>query len=72
MTHPSNEARIFLSAEWRNLVMLNYEVDPRLLREYVPPGTELDSHGGRTLVSLVGFQFLRTRLFGVFTVSLPH
>lgn len=68
MTHPSNEARIFLSAEWRNLVMLNYEVDPRLLREYVPPGTELDSHGGRTLVSLVGFQFLRTRLFGVFTV----
>jgi uncharacterized protein len=56
--------RVFLSAEWRDLVMLNYEVDPRLLREYVPRGTELDSFGGKTLVSLVGFRFLRTRLFG--------
>jgi uncharacterized protein len=65
----SNEARIFLSAEWRNLVMLNYEVDPLLLRDYVPLGTELDSQCGRTLVSLVGFQFLHTRLFGV--LALP-
>jgi hypothetical protein len=23
---------VFLSAEWRDLVMLNYEVDPALLR----------------------------------------
>ncbi|MGA8767010.1 MAG: DUF2071 domain-containing protein, partial [Candidatus Acidiferrales bacterium] len=57
--------RVFLSAEWRDLVMLNYEVEPRLLRPYVPRGTELDSFGGKTLVSLVGFQFLRTKLFGV-------
>lgn len=44
--------------------MLNYEVDPALLREYVPRGTELDSFGGRTYVSLVGFRFLRTKLYG--------
>jgi uncharacterized protein len=68
MAHGNNEARVFLKAEWRDLVMLNYEVDPRLLEEYVPPGTELDSHLGRTLVSLVGFQFLRTKLFGVLTL----
>jgi uncharacterized protein YqjF (DUF2071 family) len=68
MSHGSKESRIFLSAEWRNLVMLNYEVDPRLLREYVPVGTELDSQDGRTLVSLVGFQFLHTKLFGVLPV----
>jgi len=49
MKQSSNEARIFLAAEWRNLVMLNYEVDPHLLRDYVPLGTELDSHcGGRS------------------------
>jgi uncharacterized protein len=55
---------VFLSAEWRDLVMLNYEVDPMLLKEYVPRGTELDSFQGKTYVSLVGFRFLRTKLFG--------
>jgi uncharacterized protein YqjF (DUF2071 family) len=58
------DERVFLSAEWRDLVMLNYAVDPRLLRDYVPRGTELDSFGGKTYISLVGFRFLRTKLFG--------
>src|SRR5712671_6457593 len=57
------ENRIFLSAEWRALVMLNYEVDRSLLEEYVPPGTVLDSFDGRTYVSLVAFRFLHTKLF---------
>jgi hypothetical protein len=68
MKQSGDESRTFLSADWRNLVMLNYEVDPRLLRGYVPAGTELDSHDGRTLLSLVGFQFLHTKLFGVLTL----
>jgi uncharacterized protein len=54
-----------ISAEWRDLVMLNYEVDPRLLSHYVPPGTSLDSFDGKTYVSLVGFQFRRAKVFGV-------
>lgn len=54
----------FLSAEWRDLVILNYAVDPALLRNYVPHGTELDSFQGKTFVSLVGFRFLRTKVFG--------
>jgi uncharacterized protein len=37
--------------------MLNYEVDPRLLDSYLPPGTALDSFEGRTYLSLVGFRF---------------
>jgi len=56
--------RVFLSAEWRDLVMLNYEVEPPLLRSHLPPGTELDSFDGRTYVSLVGFRFLRTKISG--------
>lgn len=59
---------IFLSAEWRDLVMLNYVVDPSLLRAHVPPGTVLDSFEGRTYVSLVGFRFLHTRLRGLLPV----
>ena len=57
--------RAFLTAEWRNLVMLNYEVDPMLLQPLVPRGTELDAWSGRTFVSLVGFLFAHTRVLGV-------
>jgi uncharacterized protein len=56
---------VFLTAEWRWLVMLNYEVKPALLKPRVPEGTELDNWNGRTFVSVVGFRFLKTRLFGV-------
>ena len=44
--------------------MLNYAVDPELLVSRVPPGTVLDSYKGTSYVSLVGFCFLGTRLFG--------
>jgi uncharacterized protein len=60
----SRGKRVFLSAEWRDLVMLNYEVDARLLDAHVPAGTVLDSFDGRTYVSLVGFRFCHTKLFG--------
>ncbi|MEQ8469836.1 MAG: DUF2071 domain-containing protein [Marinoscillum sp.] len=55
----------FLKAEWRKLVMINYEVDPQLLQSYVPEGTALDFYQGRCYVSLVGFMFLNTRILGV-------
>jgi len=58
-------ARVFLTAEWRYLAMVNCEVDPALLRPLIPTGTELDTHHGRALMSLVGFRFLRTRVLGV-------
>src|SRR6185436_16958741 len=54
-----------LTAEWRHLAMLNFEVDPRVLRPLVPMGTELDAWQGRTFVSVVGFLFLNTRVWGV-------
>ena len=46
----------FLTAEWRDLVMLNYEVDPGILAGLVPAGTELDLWQGRALVSVVGMR----------------
>jgi uncharacterized protein YqjF (DUF2071 family) len=58
-------SRAFLTAEWRHLVMLNYAVEPALLRPFVPSGTELDSWQGTTFVSLVGFLFADTRVLGV-------
>lgn len=44
--------------------MLNYEVDPGILDPHLPAGVEIDSFERKTYASLVGFQFLRTRLFG--------
>lgn len=60
----SQSQKVFLSAEWRDLVMLNYEVEAGLLHRFVPHGTSLDSFMGRTYLSLVGFQFCHTKLFG--------
>ena len=45
--------------------MANYEVEPSLLAERVPEGTELDRHDGRCFVSLVGFMFLDTHVLGI-------
>jgi uncharacterized protein YqjF (DUF2071 family) len=58
-------AGIFLTAEWRHLAMLNYDIDPSVLVPLVPAGTELDQFSGRTMVSLVGFLFLNTRVLGI-------
>lgn len=58
-------SRTFLTAEWRYLLMLNYEVEPAVLAPLLPAGVELDTWDGKTLVSMVGFLFLNTRLLGV-------
>lgn len=61
----SRPAGRFLTAAWRDLVMINYAIDPAIVAPLVPAGTELDSWGGRTLVSMVGFRFLDTRVLGL-------
>jgi uncharacterized protein YqjF (DUF2071 family) len=58
-------SRPFLTARWRYLAMLNYEVPPEILRPLVPAGTELDAWQGKTFASLVGFLFLDTRVRGI-------
>ncbi len=55
----------FLTAQWRYLVMLNYEIDPALLRLLIPAGVELDTWNGKTFVSMVGFLFLDTKVLGL-------
>jgi uncharacterized protein YqjF (DUF2071 family) len=45
--------------------MLNYEVAPAVLAPFVPASTELDRWQERTLISMVGFLFLNTRVRGV-------
>jgi uncharacterized protein YqjF (DUF2071 family) len=55
----------FLTAEWRKLIMANYEVDPSTLEKFLPYKTVLDSFNGKYYVSLVGFMFQKTRILNL-------
>jgi uncharacterized protein YqjF (DUF2071 family) len=57
--------RPFLSADWRHVAMVSYEIDPSLLKPLVPEGTEVDFWNGRCFVSLVGLVFERVRVRGL-------
>ena len=62
--------RVFLTAEWQYLAMLNYEVDACMLLPLVPAGTELDRWKGKVFASLVGFRFLNTKLLGFLPIPM--
>jgi len=55
----------FLTAEWRKLAFANYEIEPDVLKPYLPKGTELDIWNGRCYASLVGFMFQKVRVLGL-------
>jgi uncharacterized protein YqjF (DUF2071 family) len=55
--------RPFLTANWTNLCIVSYTVDPSLLEPRLPPGLDLDLWDGQALVSLVAFDFHKTRVF---------
>lgn len=55
----------FLTAEWRNLVMMNYVVPEYVLLPYLPKGVELDHFEGKCYVSFVAFHFLHTKVKGI-------
>ena len=57
--------RKFLTARWCNLILANFAVPEGLLRPLVPPGCDLDRRDGACWASLVGFQFLGTRVLGI-------
>lgn len=54
----------FLKANWTNLALINYEVDARILENYIPKGTELELWNGKCYISLVGFMFENVKLLG--------
>jgi uncharacterized protein YqjF (DUF2071 family) len=62
---PRPQSPRFLTARWVHLALANYDVDPILLKALVPKGTEIDLWSGKCFVSVVGFQFLNTRVLGV-------
>jgi uncharacterized protein YqjF (DUF2071 family) len=55
----------FLKAKWKNLILVNYKINPKYLEPYIPKETTLDLHQGHCYISLVGFMFLDTKVFGI-------
>lgn len=57
--------KTFLTANWENIVMINYLVDRAVLLPYLPHGVDLDTYEDKVFVSLVGFKFAKSKIFGV-------
>ena len=55
----------FLTAEWNDLAIANYEIDLEFLKKYVPFGTELDLWNGKCYISLIGFMFENVKVLGM-------
>ena len=55
----------FLTAEWRKLIMAQYEVATATLAPWLPSSLELDLYQNRCYVSLVGFLFDCVRVKGL-------
>lgn len=56
---------LFLKANWENIIMANYEIDPSILIPFLPKGVVLDLYKGKCYISLVGFMFKNTKLFHI-------
>jgi uncharacterized protein YqjF (DUF2071 family) len=57
--------RPFLTAEWLHVLGVTYAAEAALLEPHLPRGAEIDELDGTPRVSLVAFQFRRTRVRGV-------
>jgi len=65
MPGPTSTSRpVFLTANWRRLLLLNYQINPDALLPWLPPHTEIDTWNDTCYVSLVGFMFQDTRVRG--------
>jgi uncharacterized protein YqjF (DUF2071 family) len=62
---PSLGSENFLKGSWKNLVFLNYAVDPEILKSHLPEGCEIDLFDGKAYVSLVALQFLNLNVMGL-------
>jgi uncharacterized protein YqjF (DUF2071 family) len=57
-----DQPKAFLTADWRHLAILNFEIAAEILQPFIPPGTVLDTYKGKTYASVVGLLFENTRV----------
>lgn len=57
--------RSFVTADWLNLIVASYKAPKEMLQPHLPPGLSLDVYHDTAYISIVGFQFNRTRLLSM-------
>ncbi|HMP78479.1 MAG TPA: DUF2071 domain-containing protein [Pirellulaceae bacterium] len=57
--------RYAMQSQWKELVALNFQIDPAVLQSYVPPGLQLDYFNDETFVSLIAVQLRNVRIWGL-------
>lgn len=55
----------FLTCHWENLVYINYEIEPDLIIPYLPNDVIPSKINGKTILSIVCFEFSKARFFGI-------
>jgi uncharacterized protein YqjF (DUF2071 family) len=65
MTESSPHGQPFLTAEWCDLIMLNFPIERELLEPLAPAGTIVDTYRGVAYISMVGFLFRKTKVLGI-------
>lgn len=71
----NSSKNIFLTAKWKNLILINYAVRPDLMKNYVPDGFLPDTFNNYAYLSLVAFDFLDTKVKGIkfpFHINFPE
>ncbi|MFG6685638.1 DUF2071 domain-containing protein [Mariniflexile sp. HNIBRBA6329] len=54
---------IFMTGDWRDLIMTTFEIDKDILDPYLPKGTEIDLYNNKALLSMVGFTFSKVKFY---------
>ena len=57
--------KVFLTADWEYLLLVNYAVPQNVLSPFLPKDCELSLWNGQAFVSVVGFQFNNTKIFKI-------
>ena len=60
-----NKEKVFLTANWNYLLLINYAVPKEVLRPFLPKDCELTLWKDQAFISIVGFQFNNTKVFKV-------
>lgn len=60
-----SEGPAWMRADWGNLVMVSWLVDPKLVQERMPPGCSPDLWDGAAALSLVGVDFSNVVVRGI-------
>ena len=64
--------KVFLTANWDYLLLMNYAVPKHLLTPFLPEACKLSLWKNQAFISVVGFQFNNTRVFKIKWPGFTH